>query len=301
MMKKSLISIVVITLFLLPLYLEAQVRPKKVVKPYLLKMPDLKARIGCPSFAYPGQELKGRVKVKISNTGAATASSFAVDLVLSSDTAVPVKYAIYSSNFHEDVLLKGGREFVKYLLPGKSMALTLNGTNKIPSDTPAGTYYLGVVVDPGNKVKEYNETNNVALCKIEVKPLPDLIVTGFAHTGGPPGHPPECRLLVTIRNVGQGRVPLGTGAKLNVYVNNVLVDSIDLDSSSVEQTIYHDFHNPYDPSNPEKSRSIVGTSYIFPPAGGSFTVRAVIDVGNKIKETNEGNNSFERVEVVPAH
>jgi subtilase family serine protease len=68
--------------------------------------------------------------------------------------------------------------------------------------------------------------------------------------------------------------------------------------SSVEQTAFHDVHNAYDPVNPGKSRSMVGTSYIF-PSGGRYTCRAVIDSTNTIAESNEGNNTFTRVEVIP--
>jgi len=302
-LMKTLILFSVIGFFLIPINSKAQIRPKKITKPILLRMPDLEVSIKCPHQAYPGQELRKSIKVTVKNKGTATAKNFSVDLVLSSDTIIPVKYAIYSPNFHEDVLLKGGREYVKSLAPGAKINLILYGTNKIPSDTPPGNYYLGVVVDSGNKVKELRENNNTAICRMSIAPFPDLVVTGFGHTGSPSGLPPECRLLVEIRNIGQGAVPTGTAARLNVYVNDVLVDSVDLDSSKVEQTAYHDFHNPYDPANPGKSRSIVSTDYIFPPSttSANYTVRAVIDPTNKIRETNEGNNSFERVEQIPAH
>ncbi|MCP3901432.1 MAG: hypothetical protein GY707_17135, partial [Desulfobacteraceae bacterium] len=79
-----------------------------------------------------------------------------------------------------------------------------------------------------------------------------------------------------------------------------LVATIDLDDTSVEQTAFHDVHNAYDSSNPGKSRSMVGTNYIF-PSGGRYSVRAVIDATNKVTELNEGNNSFTRVEVIPDH
>ena len=44
----------------------------------------------------------------------------------------------------------------------------LNGENKIPSDTPAGFYYIAATVDAGNKINESDERNNVDYCKIEV-------------------------------------------------------------------------------------------------------------------------------------
>lgn len=282
---------------------EAQKKLAAQGKTILKLRPDLTANIKCPGSATPGEELGDRIKVFIVNKGNAPANNFAVDLVLSTDEIVPVKFAAPSPNFSEDMLLKGGRENVASLASRSTLNLKLNGTNKIPDDTPPGTYYLAVVVDPGNSVGESKEDNNVALCRIRISsPLPDLVVSGFFHTGAPPGRPPEARLGVTVVNMESGPVPLGAG-RLDVYVEGTLVDSIPLDSDKVEQTAYHDCHNPYDPGNPGKSRSVVGTDYIFPPSSTSqrYTVRAVVDPANEIPETNNGNNSFERVEVIPPH
>ena len=301
---KCLIMTLAMGLFLLPMGMNAQVKkPIKPVKPILLKLPDLLVSAKCPSQAHPGEELGDRIKVIVKNKGPVPARDFSVDLVLSSDVYIPKTFAKYSPNYHEDVLLKGGREYVKLIAGGGKLILPLHGSNKIPDDTPPGTYYLAVVVDPGKKVKEINEKNNTALCRMEiVSPLSDLIVSGFAHTGAPAGQPPECRLIVEIRNIGLGPVPTGRG-RLDVYVNDVLVDSIDLDSDKVEKTAWHDFHQPYDPGNPGRSRSMVGTDYIFPSSTTfvSYNCRAVIDPLNEIEEYNEGNNTFERVEQIPAH
>ena len=38
--------------------------------------------------------------------------------------------------------------------------MKLNGDNIIPTDTPPGNYFLGAVVDAGNKARESNERNN---------------------------------------------------------------------------------------------------------------------------------------------
>ncbi len=144
---------------------------------------DLRVSIRCPDRASAGQELGKSIEVFVTNAGRTTASNFSVDLVLSTNTYVPVKFAIYSANFKEDVLLQGGREFVKSLGPGKTINLTLNGNNKIPADTPSGSYYLGAVVDPGNAVRESNERNNTAVCSIRI-------------TGGSPGEPKPCGIYL---------------------------------------------------------------------------------------------------------
>ncbi len=146
---------------LMGLFLFASISPAQ-------KGADLQIKIACPNpaKAYAGQALGTSIKVWVKNVGDTPAQNFSVDLVLSKDTNIPVKFAVYSPNFKDDVLLKGGREFVKLLKPGQTIPVTLNGTNTIPSDTPSGNYYLGAVVDPGNKVKEFNERNNTAICRL---------------------------------------------------------------------------------------------------------------------------------------
>ena len=264
----------------------------------------------CPVTVTAGQKLGSSFQVFAKSTFASSLSSVAVDIILSSNSMYPspAPYAAYSSNYSDKVLLLGGREHISFAGPG-SIPVKLNGTNQIPSDTPPGIYYLGAVVDAGNKVSESNERNNVAFCRIRVNPdtqrLPDLVVSGFSYTGSAAGAPLVPRLLVTINNLGPAAIPLGTGARLKVYVDSSQVAVIDLDSTDVEQTAYHDVHHAYDPDNPSKSRSIVSTDYVFPSSssGGSYTSRvvAVIDYTNKIPESNETNNSFIRVEVIPAH
>lgn len=164
--------------------------------------PDLLIKIACPHVATAGQELGTSIKVRVRNRGDVTATNFNVDLVLSTDTTIPVQFATYSPNFSEDVLLKGGREKIDQLLPGETKTVTLYGTNKIPSDTPSGIYYLGAVVDPGKVVSELNEQNNTAVCRMKIsaravlqplKPaitqirpalkLPDLGMYGFLKLG----------------------------------------------------------------------------------------------------------------------
>jgi subtilase family serine protease len=163
---------------------------------------DLTIKIKGPNKAVQGQELGKSIKVRVRNNGKAVAENFSVDLILSKNRHAPIKFATYSPNYSDDVLLKGGREFVKKILPGQTITVVLNGTNKIPSDTPTGKYFLGAVVDPGNKIPETNERNNVAFSPIRigkltlarplkpVKPvgirpvkLPDLGMYGFLKLG----------------------------------------------------------------------------------------------------------------------
>lgn len=292
-----------VTAVILILAAVAVAQMKKIDTPALKMLaPDLRVDIKGPAAAAQGEELGTRIKARVQNIGKVAAGRFSVDLVLSGNDSVPVAPAAYSAGYHDDVLLMGGREAVASLAPGASLELTLNGKNKIPGDTPPGAYYLGAVVDSAKAVREMNEGNNVGLWPIRISAgLPDLTVTGFAFSGAPPGGTPDCKLLVTIVNLGAA-IPHGSGAVLKVYVEDVLVDTIDIDSDKVEQTAYHDVHNAYDPANPGKSRSVVGTGYYFPrgPAR-TYRCRGVVDATGVLPESNETNNSFSRNEAIPAH
>lgn len=170
--------------------------------------PDLTGTIECPGQARPGEELKTNIEIALENKGSEPASDFFVDLVLSIDTTIPVNLATYSPNFSEDVLLKGGRESVEMLGSKTSMNLVLNGSNKIPEDTPAGNYYIGFVVDPGKTVSESNEDNNIGVCPIEIvacDPIADIT---------------DCQIIeASGGTVGYARLRLrwtyGTGEKPN--------------------------------------------------------------------------------------
>lgn len=128
----------------------------------------------------PGGNPGKGISVLVTNIGDVVAKNFFVDIILSTDTRFPIKFAIYSPNFCEDVLLKGGRLNIKTLAPGASISLRLPRMCKIPDNTPLGNYYLGAVVDPAKKILEKNEKNNTAYLKLKVWALIDRIgQTGY--------------------------------------------------------------------------------------------------------------------------
>ncbi len=252
--------------------------------------PDLIIKLRCPKSAAAGQELGTSIQVWVRNQGDVTAKNFSVDLVLSTDTTIPVKFAVYSPNFSEDVLLQGGREHVNELLPGKTINVKLNGNNKIPGDTPSGLFYLGAVVDPGNVVKESNEQNNTAYCPMKIKGepgeqqpgrLPDLIVKDIRLLR-------NCKIEVTIANIGAAGVPaagydLNNGAAIQMYR----------------------FANPWGgirlgAVDPTKKLMTPGQSVSwvwFPNAAnlnltpGTHSIKVIVDNNNAVTESNETNNT----------
>ena len=132
---------------------------------------------GCPQTVVPGQELGNSFTVRGKSSFSGPVEAVSVDLVLKKNPLYPspAPYAVYSPNYSDGVLLKGGREHIDFAGPGWKQ-VTLNGTNTIPADTPPGVYYLAAVIDAGNKVAESNEKNNAAFCKIRVKGSSDLVL-----------------------------------------------------------------------------------------------------------------------------
>jgi hypothetical protein len=203
-----------------------QTTPKRtlVKKPLMVKMArDLRIKIvRCPKrVVKAGEKLGDSFKVVAKSTFPGALKDVAVDIILTSKPTypAPAPYAVYSPNYSDNVLLKGGREHITF--PGAgSVPVKLNGTNQIPADTPAGIYYLGAVVDAGNKVKESNERNNVHFCKIKVirrggggKRLPDLTVPSVVFKKVKKGIDARgnpywlFNVIITVKN--QGNAPAG--------------------------------------------------------------------------------------------
>jgi hypothetical protein len=142
--------------------------------------------VRCPKkVVKAGEDLKAGFVVNGKSTFPVAVKDVVVDLILTRKPVypAPAPFAAYSANYSDNVLLKGGREQISFTGPG-SVNVKLNGENRIPADTPPGIYYLGAVIDAGNKVKESNERNNVHFCKIrvvrsETQKKPDLIISSM--------------------------------------------------------------------------------------------------------------------------
>lgn len=131
--------------------------------------PDLIiSHFSAPDSARAGQDIHGAFRLIVKNRGTATAKNFSIDLVLSKDQNVPVHLATYSANFKDDVLLRGGRSHIDELRPGQSADVSDKLSGTIPSDTPSGSYWLGIVVDSAGKVDEAKENNNTSVRRIRI-------------------------------------------------------------------------------------------------------------------------------------
>ncbi len=259
------------------------------------KLPDLKIT-SCiyQNNLYPGEDM-GSAKVTIKNDGTASASNFSVEVVLSKDRNVKIEPHLYSSHFTDDVLLRGGRELIRFLGAKSTKTITIAGPNTIPADTPAGTYYLGIIVDPEKNVSESNEYNNLFAFPINILPpsKPDLLptnirwTTNYSKTGGREGS-----VTLTIKNRG------------NIAVRNFFVDFI-LSTDRKAQVKYH----KYSPNFSEdvllkggrtnvryigpKSTITIGVRHLLIPSdapAGTYYLGAIVDSGNAVAETIEDNN-----------
>lgn len=139
--------------------------------------PDLIVRLQAPHVAFAGQDISPLMRLFARNIGAAAApgtngvinpaSGYMIDVVLSRDGNVPAGFAVFSPNFVEDVLLRGGRRSTTAdLAAGATRAYA--GQGVIPADTPTGNYFLCARIDPGNRVAESNELNNTSCVQIHI-------------------------------------------------------------------------------------------------------------------------------------
>ncbi len=188
---------------------------------------DLTVKIReCPKAARPGQDLGNTFKVKTINNGTTDVNNILLDLVLSKNRScpVPTPLAEYSPNFHDRVLLKGGRQQIS-LKAAHREVVSLAGSNTIPADTPNGDYFLCAIIDAGDKIKEVDEENNCDCCAIKVSSsagVPDLIIESFHFKGWGKCEPdqPIFYFEITIANIGTAASPALT--------NKAVIEVVDL-------------------------------------------------------------------------
>lgn len=179
------------------------------------QLADLSVRIQAPSEALAGTDIGPRLKIVVANTGTGTArgtdsagsKGYMVDIFLTR-TTMPDGFARYAEQYHDGVLLRGGRVGnTVSLTPGTRRSYGSGGT--LPANTPAGIYRLCASVDPGKAVAESNEGNNIScttlkVTRLQVMPTPHLSVVD----GQPPA--PGTQRTVLADGTLQIRYPDGT-------------------------------------------------------------------------------------------
>ncbi len=170
---------------------------------------DLKVQLGAPNTTSPGATLRPALRGINSGEWFAFGShpgqpGYVVDVVLSSDTFVPLGLAQYSPNYREDVLLEKGRIDPTQDLQAGDDLLLPTATMKIPSDTPKGNYFVCAYIDPAGVIAEMAEDNNLDCRPIQIgdPPSPPTPVDVPGVTWGDPH-------LITFDQVGLEFQPQG--------------------------------------------------------------------------------------------
>ena len=273
-------------------FAQQTVKPTTAKKPLRLMLTnDLTIKIiRCPRrVVKAGEDLGAGFMVVGRSTFATALESIAVDIILTSNPTypAPAPSAGYSANYSDNVLLKGGREQISFTGPG-TVNVKLNGSNTIPADTPPGIYYLGAVIDAGNKVRESNERNNVHFCKIKVigqqKRMADLIVPSLQfkkvkNLTDSQGNPYWIfNVIITVKN--QGNAPAGPFKVLlernvgpgGTYTKACITCEIDVPGLAAGQS---KILSPRQFNNANNANSLF---------------RATADSTHSVPESNESNN-----------
>lgn len=235
MRKQKLIKIFIVCLLVFPFLHAGHSQEQKKFKPlpsknFMIKsfLPDLTVSFASRLFIRPEitKRTKG-LKAVVKNIGKKKATNFYVDFFLSTDRRLSVGRPLYFPPFREDVFIKDGRKYIKSLSPGESITIPAPSPIKIEKKPNIKGYYLGVVVDRSNVVKEMNEKNNIAwfkygysiLYKAKINSTGQLGIMHQASVG---------QMVLTISGYGYGP----TFANKNVYLGSHALAIQDMESSS---------------------------------------------------------------------
>jgi hypothetical protein len=139
--------------------------------------PDLIVRVSSQEREVKSGGILSHVRVKVENIGkykavgtqSNSSRGYWVDIVLTTGNPI-VEPAVYSENYKKGCMLKGGRiSNTPDLGPGESHTFELKKYLQLPSNTPAGYYCLGAVVDPAKRIGESNENNNTHCFRLKIE------------------------------------------------------------------------------------------------------------------------------------
>jgi hypothetical protein len=260
--------------------------------------PDLTVKIKqCPKTIKSGHDLGSSIKVLAINRSDGAVRDVGVDLILKKEPScpVPTPAAVYSPHYSSGVLLKGGHEQVS-LGGGQRQEIKLDGPNTIPSDVPAGDYFLCAVIDAGDKIKESNETNNCSCCPVKIMGgagKPDLMIEKFSFKGWGKCEPnsPIFTFEVTVANIGTAASP--------AILDKPLVQVMDLHGTGWGNAVGL---NSIPPGG--KQTVVIPVYYLNEdPAHMTKAVphpfRAVVDPQHLVDESNENNNKSDIIYLDP--
>ena len=151
--------------------------------------PDLTVAFeGVSGELVAGQRLGVGARLLARNRGSGPApgsspgrSGYIIDIVLSTDAAVPEGLSTYNALFREDVLLAEGRvSHTTDLAPSGTARYSIQN-NVIPASTPPGAYRVCARIDPGRIFREIDETNNLACARVWIVRPDEVSARPQAH------------------------------------------------------------------------------------------------------------------------
>jgi len=213
---------------------------------------------------------------RIRNRGGADATGFNVDFYASEDGQVDGSDHWLGRQWVQGIAA-GGTEDVVVVLP------------EFP-DLPSGSYHVGVIIDPGEAVEEWDEDNNVGVdldgspLRVVDPPLPDLQDAGdawswFAPAAIAAGEPWECHFdLYNAGAIDAGPfyVNFHASADQEIARDDPVVGIVRIAGLPAGQTAGAELHLPHFPAHI--------------PAG-DYYVGVIIDPADDVTESIESNNT----------
>jgi subtilase family serine protease len=174
-----------------------------------------------PTAAQRGNSVA--VVTNISNAGSAASGSFNVNYYISTDAAISTGDTLLKSVNRAAIVGAGNVQWTE--------------TVTIPSTLAAGTYYIGVVVDPGNAIRERNEANNTR--------ADSAAITITAPASPPPSSPGGSQFTISMTFSGLTSTQIAifnqaaarwsqiiTGDLPDVVYNGATIDDVTISASS---------------------------------------------------------------------
>ncbi|HFD92448.1 MAG TPA: hypothetical protein ENJ22_04095 [Gammaproteobacteria bacterium] len=229
------------------------------------------------------------VPVAISGPGSAPAAN-AINLDYTVDNVRAVAAGPFSSQFvlSTDTILGNGDDIV---LTGDDTIAGIAGNSQvsvsgvsvtIPNSTPAGDYFIGVIVDYLDDVLEADETNNELTSSpatITVLPIPDLTVT--AVSGDPSA------VIGASTNVSNTIFVADAG------VSNVGVDFyLSTDQNITDTDIFLGSRTIASLSANQSDSSVTAVTIPASVTQGVYYLGAIVDGAGNITESDETNNAL---------
>lgn len=218
-----------------------------------------------PTTAIPGDVVTGTL-VGVTNSGTDYSNYNTVGYFLSKDTIKDDSDVIIGTSFFYSIYPGG----TVYNYP----------TLYIPTNTPAGNYYILAYADYENTSIEVNENNNTFVSPLTLQGASnDLLINNFFQVATNISLGGYLQPNVGVYNNGNSYIP-------NVYVGYYLSKDSTFDSTDTYLT--YSYFGALPSGQGANSQPTIYLPYDIPT--GEYVVLAVADHNGQIEETNETNN-----------